>query len=70
MPIYEFVCKECNKDFEALVRSSNWKGTRCPNCESTKLEKKLSVFAASGGQEEAMPDCSGNPSACGRCNLN
>ena len=70
MPIYEFICTECQNDFEALVRSSDWNGTTCPKCESSKLEKKLSVFAASGGQDAAMPECTGNPSGCGRCQLN
>ncbi len=73
MPIYEFHCKACDKDSELLVRSSDWQGTRCPNCKSTKLEKKLSVFAANssgGGQPEMPPMCSGNPNACGRCGDN
>ncbi len=72
MPIYEFHCKSCEKDSELLVRSTDWKGTRCPHCKSSKLEKKLSVFAASGGggQPEMPPMCSGNPNACGRCGDN
>jgi putative FmdB family regulatory protein len=54
MPIYEFHCGKCEKDSEILVRSSNWKGAKCPVCGSTRLTKKLSVFAsqtveASGG---------------------
>ena len=47
MPIYEFHCAECAKDSEVLVRSTQWQGTKCPHCGSTKLAKKLSVFAAS-----------------------
>ncbi len=70
MPIYEFHCKACGKDSELLVRSSDWEGEKCPECGSTKLSKKLSVFAAVGGSEGTssdMPDCTGNPHACGRC---
>jgi putative FmdB family regulatory protein len=68
MPIYEFHCAKCDKDSEVLVRSSNWEGTQCPHCGSTKLAKKFSVFASSanGGESEA-PSCSGNPGSCGMC---
>jgi len=46
MPIYEFHCEKCGKDSEILVRSSDWEGTKCPRCGSTKLEKKFSTFAS------------------------
>ena len=59
MPIYEFNCEDCNKDSEILVRFSEWKGhAKCPSCGSVKLEKKLSVFAAStseGSSAEIPP---------------
>jgi putative FmdB family regulatory protein len=67
MPIYEFHCEKCERDSEVLVRSSDWKGTECPHCGSTRLTKKLSVFAsASAGASEA-PTCTGTPSSCGMC---
>jgi putative FmdB family regulatory protein len=70
MPIYEFHCEACNKDSEVLVRSSDWKGTLCPKCGSTRLEKKFSTFAASvagGGAADLAGSCSGVPSSCGMC---
>jgi putative FmdB family regulatory protein len=68
MPIYEFHCCECNRDSEVLVRSSDWKGTSCPQCGSKRLEKKLSVFASSSaGGVDAAPACTGKPRGCGRC---
>lgn len=71
MPLYEFHCGGCEQDSEILVRTTDWKGTRCPKCGSPKLTKKLSVFAAGGGQAASeLPPCSGNPNACGRCDLN
>lgn len=68
MPLYEFHCAGCDRDSEVLVRTTRWEGTPCPHCGSVKLEKKLSVFAAAGGDtEDPLPACTGNPGACGRC---
>ncbi len=67
MPIYEFNCGKCGADSEILVRSSNWLGTACPKCGSTKLSKKLSVFASSMAGQSSEASCSGTPSSCGMC---
>jgi len=61
MPIYEFHCAKCERDSEVLVRSSDWKGTQCPHCGSTRLEKKFSTFAANSAG-------AGEPAACGMGN--
>jgi putative FmdB family regulatory protein len=55
MPIYEFHCEKCGKDSEILVRASDWKGAKCPQCGSTKLEKKFSVFASAGAAASPAP---------------
>lgn len=62
MPIYEYACSHCGHEFEALVRSSTV--VQCPSCQSTELEKQLSVFAttATTAQAPALP-----PSPCGAC---
>ncbi|MGA2221817.1 MAG: zinc ribbon domain-containing protein [Verrucomicrobiia bacterium] len=66
MPLYEFHCASCEKDFELLVRSSRWEGTSCPHCGSKKLTKKLSVFAASvASSTSAAPSCAMNPQGGG-----
>jgi putative FmdB family regulatory protein len=65
MPIYEFHCEKCEKDSEILVRSSHWEGSRCPHCGSTKLAKKLSVFASSGGGESEAGACGNPKGSCG-----
>jgi len=68
MPIYEFHCGKCEADSEILVRSRDWKGTKCPRCGSAKLAKKLSVFAsASAGGTSEAPACTGKPKSCGMC---
>ena len=62
MPIFEFVCKECDQEFEELI-----KGTEqvvCPTCSSSKLEKKLSGFAVA----VAAPSFPGAmPAPCANC---
>ena len=69
MPIYEFHCDKCEQDSEILVRSSKWKGTKCPHCGSAKLSKKLSVFASSAASSAgAAPACDGKGGGgCGCC---
>ena len=41
MPIYEYECRGCGHQFEALVRKSDTPA--CPECASTELERLLSL---------------------------
>jgi putative FmdB family regulatory protein len=63
MPIYEYACHDCGREFEALVRSSTVPD--CPSCHSTDLEKKLSVFATAQQSEQATPAAAGPCGSCG-----
>jgi putative FmdB family regulatory protein len=65
MPIYEFHCEKCERDSEILVRSSDWKGTKCPHCGSTKIAKKLSVFASANAGGNHAPSGNGGGGCCG-----
>ncbi len=60
MPIYEYACSDCGRKFEALVRSDTV--PQCPGCQSTQLEKQLSVFATAGASAPDLP-----PGPCGTC---
>jgi putative FmdB family regulatory protein len=62
MPIYEYICKECQHQFEALVYGKE--KAECPKCHTKKLAPKLSVFAVSA--KGSSPSASA-PSACGSC---
>ncbi len=66
MPIYEYVCKSCQKSFEKLVKSmSGEEKVKCPECGSSKTAKALSVFAVGGepaGKSSSLP-----MGGCGRC---
>jgi putative FmdB family regulatory protein len=45
MPIFEYVCKDCNSSFEKLVRGGD--KPECPSCHGRHLTQKFSVFSAS-----------------------
>ena len=62
MPIYEYICKECNYQFEALVYGKE--KAECPKCHTRKLETQLSVFAVSAKSSASSAAPSG---ACGSC---
>jgi putative FmdB family regulatory protein len=61
MPIFEYVCRECEHQFEAIVLGSQT--PKCPKCESRKLEQQLSRFAV-GGEKSAAAS---SPGPCGSC---
>jgi putative FmdB family regulatory protein len=43
MPIYEYECLRCHKEFELLVVKDTV--IACPACKATELERLLSAFA-------------------------
>jgi putative FmdB family regulatory protein len=43
MPIFEYACRTCGREFEALVRPGD--APACPACAGTDLEKLLSLPA-------------------------
>ncbi len=61
MPLYEFHCDACGRDFEELVREPA--DARCPACSSASVTKELSAFCVGGGQKAAPAGC--NVMACG-----
>ena len=62
MPIYEYVCKECEHAFEVLVYGNE--KAECPKCHGRELAPQLSVFAVSA-KASAFAAPSGGP--CGAC---
>jgi putative FmdB family regulatory protein len=66
MPIFEYVCKECQHEFEALVFGKQ--KAECPKCQSKKLEPQLSVFAVSAKSgATSQPSMSAAAGPCGSC---
>jgi putative FmdB family regulatory protein len=52
MPIFEYRCRACGRDFEKLILSRNAPGAECPACASADVERLHSTFGvgASGAQ--------------------
>ncbi len=62
MPIYEYTCVQCGREFEKLIfRTSDT--VACPTCEGHDVKKKFSVF----GMKSGSTFVSSSGSSCGSC---
>ena len=74
MPIYEYQCDACKKEFEVLTLGLSDKGeTACPKCKSKKTRKLMSAFGRGkyasllkGGSDYSGTGSSGS-SGCSSC---
>jgi putative FmdB family regulatory protein len=64
MPIYEYVCLDCGKKFEALrLMKESDQPIECQTCKSFHVSRLLTLFnARSGGKSVA-----GNGGGCAGC---
>lgn len=57
MPIYEFLCPDCNTIYSFLSRSVNTTATpACPGCSRQTLERRVSRFATISKGRESGAD--------------
>lgn len=64
MPIYEYRCQDCGKEFEELTLSQGADATvQCRHCASQRVTRLLSVFAAHTQSAAPAPE----PGPCGGC---
>jgi putative FmdB family regulatory protein len=63
MPMFEYVCKECDHSFEALVYGDE--KAQCPKCQSKNLTPQLSTFAVSTKSSSSSSSHAAGP--CGSC---
>ena len=66
MPLYEYSCRDCEAEFELLIRGSEQPA--CPQCASRRLDKLLSVPAAHSTGSQELPVCRPLPRG-GGCGL-
>jgi putative FmdB family regulatory protein len=49
MPLYEYICRECENHFEKRVSFSEADNEQdCPACGSKHSQKQISLFASTG----------------------
>jgi putative FmdB family regulatory protein len=75
VPIYEYVCMECESHFEELVRGpvdGGGEAVSCPDCSTANVVKQFSSFAVhgvakapSGGRSAGGGGCCGGSCGCG-----
>jgi putative FmdB family regulatory protein len=67
MPIFDFRCRKCGHEFEALVMGSDQ--PVCPECGAKKLQKQPSAVArrskGEGGSGAGCSGCAGG--SCSSC---
>ena len=73
MPIYEYICRDCQHGFETLVSAD--RPPSCPSCHGQHLDKQHSVFAVSAKAHDSAPAAGpcgtcGDPRGPGACSMN
>jgi putative FmdB family regulatory protein len=65
VPIYEYVCMQCESHFEELVRGEQQ--VACPDCAATNVSRQFSTFAVHGGakQQPSFKPAGGGGGCCG-----
>jgi putative FmdB family regulatory protein len=66
MPIYEYVCETCHREF-SLLRPMNQADSPagCEACGHTQIKRKLSLFSAHNSDGKAVAGTGG--SSCSGC---
>jgi putative FmdB family regulatory protein len=74
MPIYEYVCEKCRREFSLLRPMSEADfPTACEECGHARTKRKLSLFSARTGEGTAVAGTSGGScsgcagGSCGSC---
>jgi putative FmdB family regulatory protein len=67
MPIYEYICDDCETPFERIVLNKNQE-IACPKCAGKKNTVQLSVFSAPNGNGNGTSAASSSaPARGGSC---
>ncbi|UCF86060.1 MAG: zinc ribbon domain-containing protein [Desulfobacteraceae bacterium] len=67
MPIYEYKCLNCEKEFETLVFGGDDK-VSCPHCKRDKLERLMSTCGFKSSESFTPASGSSGCSSCSRTN--
>jgi len=64
MPIYEFICNSCGKEFEQILSSTDTSSVSCDSCKSSDIKKILSASSFKVGGS-SLPLGNPAPAGCG-----
>lgn len=64
MPIYEYVCDDCQTRYERIVMSAAQE-IDCPKCASKRHTLQLSVFSAGKSSDGSSTSSSTSSGGCG-----
>lgn len=69
MPIYTYICKDCGKKSDFLIRTNNQGEEKtCKKCNSKNLEKTFSTFAVNTSSSKSdLNSSSGGSCPTGTC---
>jgi putative FmdB family regulatory protein len=68
MPMYEYGCLSCSSRFDRLRRmGQSDTDVTCPSCQSDRVERRLSVFAAHSRGGAAVAEAPSAPATGGCC---
>ena len=66
MPLYEYRCADCSKQFEILQRmGESGEGLTCPGCGGEEVQRQLSTFAASTASASTAAEAACETAGCG-----
>jgi len=68
MPIYDYKCNDCNKEFEVLVKNDG-KATDCTECGSKNIKRVYSSFDFNLNNKSESSCSMVNNCANGSCGL-
>jgi len=67
MPIFEFECQSCGKEFETIL-PRDFTEVNCPACDGNEVKKLLSLFGfRSKGSGADMGASGSSSSSCSSC---
>ncbi|MGH7496442.1 MAG: FmdB family zinc ribbon protein [bacterium] len=74
MPVYEYLCNQCETKFEELLREGEPLVAHCPKCGAEEVSRLLSLFAAtssgstkSAGAPSDFSSAGAHACGCGSC---
>ncbi|MDY6867348.1 MAG: FmdB family zinc ribbon protein [Chloroflexota bacterium] len=69
MPIYEYVCGDCQASFEMIRSIKNADADlNCVMCQSENVKRSISLFNATSGERSIAGDSGCSNCAGGSCN--